>query len=377
MLERSLQINHLLVGFISLIFCVQAFAHGDEPHANPVKKVVSDVFSNTELPRRLADGGLYVPKPIQRQLGLRTQIVKGDEYAASVELNGKVLADPGYSGWVQAIQSGVIVPPVNGLPILGQLVKKGQVLATLSPAGDVLERGNQQAQLAELDAQLSLANQRVARYEQLQGALPQKEIEASRVERNALQLRRDAVAASLQKNLKLIAPVSGVISASHVVAGQVVDAKDVLYEIVDQRRLMVEALGYDSELPAKIAAASGVSAQEGFALHFIGSGKQLREQALPLWFKVGSSESKLVVGQPIKIMINTKQKVSGVLIDRAALISNTAGEQQVWIHDEAERFLIRRVKTQTHNANQVLVTQGLHDGERVVNRGAQWLSEVR
>jgi hypothetical protein len=41
--------------------------------------------------QRLADGSLFVPKPVQRQLGIRTLPVRIGDLAATVELNGKVI----------------------------------------------------------------------------------------------------------------------------------------------------------------------------------------------------------------------------------------------------------------------------------------------
>jgi hypothetical protein len=50
--------------------------------------------------------------------------------------------------------------------------------------------------------------------------------------------------------------VSGVIGAASVVAGQVVEAKEILFEVIDPARLAVEALAYDAALAEGIAAAS-------------------------------------------------------------------------------------------------------------------------
>lgn len=360
-----------------------AFAHGDEPHDEVVKKVQPALVGGgsgnggADAPRRLPDGSLFIPKSFQRQLGLRTQQTTIADRAVSLELNGKVIADPDHSGRVQATSTGIVVPGAAGMPVLGQKITKGQVLVTLRPANGVLEQGNQQAQLAELEAQLALAAQKVARYEQLEGALPQKDIEASRIERNALQRRRDFVAASLQKNQALLAPVSGVISASYAVAGQVVDAKEVLFDIVDKRHLAIEALSYDPALPAMIASASGLAEKVAFDVQFVGSGGQLREQALPLLFRIISPDAGLAVGQPVKIVVAMKKQIRGAVIARSALFKNAAGESLVWVHTEAEHFAARRVQQQPLSATQLVITDGLHDGDRVLTAGAQLLAEVR
>lgn len=379
----------LLISSFGMLLTIDVFAHGDEPHVDAVKKVESTVFGTGDAPRRLPDGSLFVPKSFQRQLGLRTQVALIADRAASVELNGKIIADPDHSGRVQATTAGVLVASKGGMPVLGQRVVKGQLLASLRPTNTALEQGNQQAQLAELEAQLAIAAQRLARYQQLEGALPQKDIEASRIEHNALQRRRDFVAASLQKNQALVAPANGVISASYVAAGQVVDAKDVLFEIVDNRHLAVEALSYDASLPAMIASASGLAEKMPFDLQFVGSGGQLREQALPLLFRIIKPHTEknatqnivpntaLAVGQAVQVIVALKKQIKGAAIDRSALIKNAAGDFQVWVHTDAERFVLRRIQQQSLNATQVVITDGLHEGDRVLTTGAQLLSEVR
>ncbi|WIM04817.1 MAG: HlyD family efflux transporter periplasmic adaptor subunit [Candidatus Nitricoxidivorans perseverans] len=332
-------------------------------------------------PQRLADGSLFVPKPVQRQLGLRTRPARIGDLAATVELNGKVVPDPDSGGRVQATFAGIVMPGPKGMPLPGRKVAKGEVLAWLRPVAGAIERGNQRAQLAELEAQLAIADGRAKRLEQLEGAVPQKEIEAARIEYGALQKRRAYVAASIDSAEPLRAPAAGVISASHhLVAGQMVDAREVLFEIVDPTRLAVEALAYDAGIGATLVAASAVTDQYALDLRFVGSGRQLREQALPLLFRVATVNSMVAVGQPVKVIVRTAYEVKGAAVPRAALTKVGAGQGYdgaVWVHAEAERFVARRVRSQSLDGNNVAIVDGLHEGDRVVVEGAGLLSQVR
>lgn len=357
----------------------QASAHGDEDHSQDKKKtspaaVVSNSFT---APQRLSDGSLFIPKALQRQLGLRTLASNISALSATIELNGKVIADPDTGGRVQAAFAGSVLPTEKGMPVLGRKVKKGELLAYLRPIGGAIERGNQQAQQAELEAQLSLANRKLSRYEQLVGAVPQKEIEAARIERDAYQKRRDFISASIHSSDSLLAPASGVISASNVVAGQVVDAREILFEIVDTSRLAVEALAYDMRIARTLISATALAEQTALNLTFVGSGGQLREQALPLLFRISDANAMVAVGQPLKIIVATAQSIQGTALPRAALVKNAAGESIVWVHSEAERFVARRVRQQSLDASRIAVTDGLHQSERIVIAGASLLSEVR
>jgi cobalt-zinc-cadmium efflux system membrane fusion protein len=83
--------------------------------------------------QRLADGSLFVPKPVQRQLGMRTQPARIGDLAATIELNGKVIADPNTGGRVQATFAGSVMPGPKGMPTAGTQGGQGRVLAWLRP----------------------------------------------------------------------------------------------------------------------------------------------------------------------------------------------------------------------------------------------------
>lgn len=362
-----------------------AAAHGDEDHsqdkkpaATVVGKAPGALPAGTASAQRLPDGSLFVPKPAQYQLGLRHVVAGVTELAATVEFNGKVIADPNAGGRIQAAQTGRIEAGPKGLLTLGQKVTKGQVLAWLRPAASSIERGNQQAQFAELDAQYAIAERKLARYEQLEGAIPQKEIEAARFEAEALKQRRAAVGASVGAAEALRAPVSGTIAAANVVAGQVVESKEVLFEVVDMTRLAVEALAYDPALADGIGDASAQLPGGGsLKLQFVGGGRLLREQAMPLLFRVVAQDAPVAVGQPLKVIAKTSRKTRGAAVPVAALVKVSAGETAIWVRDGAERFVLRKVSVQSLDAMTAAVTSGLASGERVVTDGASLLSQVR
>ena len=353
------------------LFTGQAAAHGDEDHSHDAQPA-----STPTSQQRLADGSLFVPKAMQRRLGLRTQLANTHALAATLSFNGRVIADPNASGRVQAIQSGRVEAGPKGLPVIGQQVRKGEVLAWLKPAASSLERGNQQALLAELEAQFAIAERRVRRLDQLEGAVPQKEIEAARFERVALKKRRAAIGASLASPEPLHAPVSGVISVANVVAGQVVEAREVLFEVVDPARLAVEALSYEATPVGRLSDAVAQFPGGGAALQFVGASRQLREQAMPLLFRVKPA-TPLAIGQPVKVIAKTATQTNGVPVPLTALVKNTAGEAVVWLHTGAERFTPRVVKWMPLDATHAAVGSGLRDGDRIVIEGASLLVQMR
>ena len=364
------------------------FAHGDEDHSEkpktpavsgvPASPANSGIPAASASPVRLPDGSIFAPKPVQRLLGIRTVLGEPRDIAKTVELNGHISVDPNFSGRVQSSQSGRIAAPGGGFPAMGMKVSKGQILAYIEPAANSIEKGNQQAQLAELASNLGLAERRAQRLQQLVGSLPQKEIDAARAEVTSLRARKAAVSGSLFQREALRAPVSGVISQAGVVAGQVVEAREVLFEIVDPARLWVEAVAYDTALSGQVAGASGMTAgNQPLTLAFIGQSYQLREQALPMQFAVKPPLPILSVGQPVKVFVQTRQAIRGIPVPQGSVMKNSSGETIVWVHASAERFVPKKVKVQAVDANTVAVLEGLHDGDRVVTQGATLLTQIR
>lgn len=349
--------------------------------------------AGADAPRRLPSGEVWLPKPSQRKLGVRTVVAATAEHPRAFELNGRVVADPNAGGRVQSTQAGRLIPGPKGLPLIGSRVARGDILAYVEPAIGAIERGNQSAQLADLRAQLDNAKKRVARLEQLEGAVPQKDIDAARIDVAALTARVAAVGGALGGRDTLRAPVSGVVSVAHAAAGQVIDAREVLFEIVDPARLMVEALAYDDVRAAGIAAASVVTpGGNAVPLRFIGAAAQLREQALPLIFRIdmrdevrgeprGEKQQAALampaVNQPVRVAVQTSAKQKAIALPAAALAKNASNENIVWVHTAAEQFAPRTVRVAPLDGARVAVSAGLKDGDRVVIDGAQLIGQVR
>ena len=330
-------------------------------------------------PKRQADGGVFLPKLSQRQLGIRTVAVEEASLPKAVELTGRVVADANAGGKVQPTQAGRIEAGPRGLPTLGQAVRKGEVLAVVRASTSAIERANQQSQSMELKSNLELAKKRLLRLEQLEGTVPAKDIEAAKSDVSSLQQRSEAIGASLVALEALVAPVSGVIASSHVVAGQVVDAREVLFEIVDPSRLSVEASAFDAALVGNIASASITSTQGIVALQFAGAGRTLREGAIPLLFrtKPGKGALHLAVNQPVKVILQTKEVVKGFAVPTSAVVKNTSNQDMVWVHTGAETFVPRTVRVVPLSGSMMSVTNGLEAGDRVVSQGAPLVNQVR
>jgi multidrug efflux pump subunit AcrA (membrane-fusion protein) len=325
---------------------------------------------------RLPDGSVNMPKQVQRRLSIRTIMAHEGEHPQTVELNGRAAIDPNAGGRVQAPFAGRIAPGPNGLPIAGQHVQKGQVLVQVLPVASAVERGNQQAQLAEIRANRKLAEQRVNRLEQLEGTVPQKEIEAARAELISLTGREKAVAGSVSGNEAITSPASGIIASANVLAGQIVEARDVLFEVVDPQRMLVEASTTDVSLASRIAGA-GLAGYPDVELKLLGGGRSLREGALPLSFRASGANSPLAIGQPVTVVARLADKLKGIALPAEALVRSPSNEPIVWIKSGSERFIAQPVEYKPLDAKTVVVMKGLAPENRVVVSGAALINQIR
>ena len=329
-------------------------------------------------PQRQPDGSVFLPKSAQRQLGVRTLATAAAELPRTVELGAKVLMDPNAGGRVQALNAGRIEPGPRGLPNAGQAVRKGEVLAYVVSSAAPIERSNQAAQLAELRAAKALADKRIARLQELADTVPRKEIEAAQSEATSLAGRIGAVGAGLSSRESLLAPVSGVVASANVVAGQVVDARELVFEIIDPSRLRIEALAFDSAIASNIGSATLALGDKRVPLTFVGASRSLREQALPLSFSAESAAlDQLAVGQPVRVFVQTKDRVKGIAVPVASLMKNPANQTVVWVKTAAERFEPRSVTTEPLDGIDAAITSGLVPGDRVATQGATLINQVR
>ncbi|CAO3449602.1 efflux RND transporter periplasmic adaptor subunit [Azospirillum largimobile] len=374
-----------LIGLGVLLVSGAAFAHGDEDHSQDDKgkaggaAVPMPLAGASESPRRLPDGSLYVPKPSQRLLSVRTTVAKTQEAAQTVQLIGQIVADPNGGGHVQATQTGRIEPGDKGLPYVGQPVEAGQVLAYIAPAVTSMERSGLQQQIANVEQELTIVQARVERLRKLVGSVPQRDVDEAEAMLKGLQRQRAALSPALTAKEALKAPISGVVTANNIKIGQVVEGRDqVLFEIVDPARLMVEAVAFDPRVANSVRGATATTADGvTLALEHLGHSLALRQQAIPLLFRITSPPQGLSVGQPVRIVARIEGTMSGIVLPRQSVVRGPNGQPLVWEHESPQRFVARPVRMQPVDGNTILVSAGIKSEARIVTDGAGLLNQVR
>ena len=101
----------------------------------------------------------------------------------SVRLVGRVVPDPAGYARVQSAQAArVVYDPAFPIPVPGQWVKRGQVVAVLEPNLSAIERSDKRAALYKVESEISLLERQLARWEQARGVVVAKEVETARVQ---------------------------------------------------------------------------------------------------------------------------------------------------------------------------------------------------
>ncbi len=349
-------------------------SHAASPTAAPPGSAAA--AAPRDIAQRFPDGALFVPKPTQRILAIRTLFTEERTYPRSVQMPGRIIPDPNRAGYVQASVAGRLIPPPGGFPRLGARVAAGDVLALVQPAINSADATTQQQQARELDQQITLVERRLERLRQIQSVVARAQIEDAELELAGLRMRRANLDRAPREPEKLVAPVSGVVASVQAIAGQIADPGTAIYLIIDPDALWVEALSY--EVHDLATEASGRMANGGtLTLHHRGSGLADRNQAVPVQFSIESGSGALRPGQLLTVLARSTEERRGIALPRTAVVRGANGQSIVYEHSNAERFVPREIRVEPLDGVHVLAISGIEPGRRIVVQGAELLNQIR
>ena len=328
--------------------------------------------------QRGQDGWLFVPKPTQRILAVRTLVTEGKEHPTAIELPGRIIADPNGSGLVQSAQGGRLSAPPKGFPRLGTSVRKGDVLAYATPPVQLVDSSDMLQRQGELDQQIAIVEKRVARFEQLakSAIVSQVQLDEAKAELRGLRERRAQLDKIRTQTEALVAPIDGIVGEVNAVAGQIAQPSAIVFQIMDPKRLLVEALSFEVPSTLGDATARPVSGA-AFRLKFIGAGLADRNQAVPVHFAIEGEPAGLRIGQFVTVTAARDEGKAGIAVPRASVVRGGNGQSIVFEKTAPERFEPREVRVEPLDGDRVIVAQGLATGKRVVTSGAELLNQIR
>ncbi len=370
MLNKQVVLSILAISLLSPLPLIAGpgHDHGDETPAT----------TTGDGPKRQATGEVFLPKPAQRQLALRTQVVNVQPLSKVIEMNGQVVLDPQSGGVVQTVLGGHFVPASSGVPRLGEQVKKGQVLGYVHMHQAPLERSSQQAQLAQLRSELSLATQRVERLSQLADTVPRKEIDAAKAQVQSINGQVSALSGGISSREELRSPLTGTVASATAITGKVYAEGDVLFEVVNPKVVRVEASWFESGAVPNFSSASIRAGDKVLKLNYVGASSSVKNQSLSLVFESRDlADVRFPTGQLLKVYGELANNIDGIAIPSASVVKNSSNQTIIWVKKEPEIFEPKVVITEPLNGVEVLVRSGLSGNERVVIQGATLINQVR
>ncbi len=333
-----------------------------------------------DAPRRLPDGEIFLPKPTQRLLAIRTRVLADETARSADRLIGRIIPDPNRSGLVQSTIGGRILITPEGLPTLGQRVKKGQVLAYVEPGFAPIDASDVRQTAGDLAQRIAVLDARIARQKRLveKGVVNAASLEDLEIERQGLDARVKQLSKSRSEGEALVAPVDGVIAEARIVAGQVVTTADTLFNILDPGSLWVEAISFDPRIdPAGTKARARTPDGEVFALTFIGRSRALQQQATVLQFRVDKPSEALNIGSPVKVLIEGGDPFTGLILPRSAIAQAPNGQVVAFKRLDPERYLPVAIRTTDVDGERVLASSGLMAGDQIIIEGAALVNQIR
>lgn len=371
-----------LLGAIPGGLAHRAHAHGGEDHGPPQAPVAS------------SSGGLTLLMESQFLLGVRTIPARQGPFEEQVRTFGVTVTRPGGGAEIHAPVTGVLSLPEAGL-VPGQTVRAGDPLATIAETLGGAERSDVVAGrssallgLAEARKQLAIAERDAERAQSLGAVLSERE----RMERQqALSVAREAVvqaeaaAASLgsrSTTTALRAPLTGRISALLARPGDVVTPGEILFRIVAEGGLWVEArvpeaLGGRLQLGAPATVVADARPEVSLAATVLDPGSEADPSTGTLLVTLALDEAIdwLKPGMAVTASIISGTVRSTLSIPDAAVV-DSAGEPLVFVKTAPESFEVRPVRVGALSAGKREVLAGLQVGERVVTEGTYVLRSL-
>lgn len=347
---------------------------GDEGHAHGPEAQAGA----SDLPRRLPDGSVFLPKPTQRLLEIRTRTFQPESARRTLRLAGRVVANPNGSAIVQSTVDGRIAPVNGRFPQVGQAVKAGDVLAIVQPVLAAIDRSDVEQTAGNLDQQIALAQNKLDQFRKYSSTFSAERIRTAEIEVENLKQRRASLNKRQAGREELIAPIDGVIMSSQVQIGQVVSSKDILFNIIQPKALWVEALAYDN---VDIAAIGAVQAKAhdhaSVSLKLIGASPALAQHATVLRFDVTGEAEQFRLGRNVTVLIEIGDPVTGIILPRSAVVQAPNGQHVVFRHAEPERFEPKAITFVEIDAARALLTAGVEPGEKIAIEAATLINQIR
>lgn len=342
------------------------------------------------------DGSISFLKEQAWRLDFALAEVKEQVLSPTLRVFGELLPRSDGQARVSASASGRLVGASGGLPVVGDRVERGQLLAEVVPS--VGGGGNLAAILLQQDKAriaVGVAEREVERVRGLveQGAIParrQQEAESSLARARAELAGAERLLAQHQGTvsggrapggLRITAPITGVVTEVPVVAGSFVEEGETLFSVVDTSHLWLAARVPESQR-GRAAVVSGGTFRtpdgqwhrlpESAVGHAPSPVLDVVDRTFPLRVPLENPDGALAAGTHVLVDLAVGEPEPRRVMPRSAVVYEQ-GVPVVYVMTEGESFVRRVVHARGEVGDLVLVQEGVEVGERVVSTGALYV----
>lgn len=334
------------------------------------------------------EGGIGFTKEQQWKVDFATAEVVKRELRPAVAATGQLRARPDGEALLTAPAASQ-VQPAGRFPQLGQAVKKGELLAYLTPRlGGDTDLAGLQAGASKAKVELDLAERELARIESLfkDEAVAQKRVESARAAAASARAEHEAASRRLGQysgggGIPLRAPVSGILADVRVSPGAFAPEGTLLFHIADRKSLWLELRVPEAEA-AKLTTPSGTSFRvDGIAESFdivagkngklvaVGGAVDAQTRSVPVILEFAQPDERLRLGMAVRAQLFAGAPRTAVAVPAAAVLDEN-GIAVVFVMTGGESFERRPVRVGVRDGDWIEVVEGLEPGQRVVSRGA-------
>ena len=374
------------IGILLLFSMPNAIGHGDNPNHGSEKEEISPKQDphedNHQHVIAASPGGLVIPKELQFHLGIVTEKASEKPLKGTIRLMGTVISDPSGYARLQATQAArVINHPDYPLPLPGQAVKAGQVVLAVAPTLTTIESTDQKNALYKAESEITQRHLEVQRLEKLGQYAAKKDLENAKAELERALKQKDEISNQTFKPELLRSPIDGFVSDLHVRPGEIVTSDKTIAEIVDPRKLLVEALVFNPEIADQIAGGyifSPLKPDKTISVKILGvSPKVNREdQSIHIQLKPEKVDPDIKLDMAVEVVGELKETKPALVIPQKAVAEDSQGAW-VFIHTNPETFEPRKIRIRRQIDNMVEIEEGLLPGEKIVIEGAYLLNQAK
>ena len=325
------------------------------------------------------EGGISFLKEQQwKTAGFATAFAAAGQVTGSVPATGEIIPATGRIARLTAPVPGVLeAGTIARAPAPGQRVRRGEVLALLTPA-----LGEGGSAYAEARARLREAEDEHARAVRLHAveAVPERRVHEAEIQltaaREALLAFGGAGSAREDGRVAILSPIAGVIASRALVPGTRVDAGVELFTVLDPSVVWLDARVQASDA-GRVSAGSVAMFRPAGSDRYLRSGRVVSigsvidslSRTVAVIYEVPNPDGTLKVGMQAQVEVGTGQSVEGVVIPSSAVLDED-GRPIAYVQPEGESFEKRELTIGGRGPDSTLVLDGIAVGERVVTGAA-------